>query len=80
MQLDETQNLQEENAFWGSDDTLYVWFSEQTGEENVPYWIAAYTPESGTLRLSKSVPEYFRVTFKQMRGIILEIFTKMKRG
>ena len=50
MQLDETQNLQEENAFWGSDDTLYVWFSEQTGEENVPYWIAAYTPESGTLR------------------------------
>lgn len=48
MQLDETQNLQEENAFWGSDDTLYVWFSEQTGEENVPYWIAAYTPESGT--------------------------------
>lgn len=50
MQLDETQNLQEENAFWGSDDTLYVWFSERTGEENVPYWIAAYTPESGTLR------------------------------
>ena len=48
MQLDETQNLQEENAFWGSDDTLYVWFSEQTGEENVPYWMAAYTPESGT--------------------------------
>ena len=50
MYTDDMQNLELTNAFWGSDDTLYVWFSERTGEENVPYWIAAYTPESGTLR------------------------------
>ncbi|GEM_PF-7135228 len=50
MYTDDMQNLERTNAFWGSDDTLYVWFSERTGEENVPYWIAAYTPESGTLR------------------------------
>lgn len=48
MYTDDMQNLEPINTFWGSDDTLYVWFSEQTGEENVPYWIAAYTPESGT--------------------------------
>ena len=47
MQLDETQNLQEENAFWGSDDTLYVWFSEQTALEEDAYWMTAYVPESG---------------------------------
>lgn len=50
MQLDETQNLQEENAFWGSDDTLYVWFSERTALEEDAYWMTAYVPESGTLR------------------------------
>ena len=47
MQLDETQNLQEENAFWGSDDTLYVWFSERTALEEDAYWMTAYVPESG---------------------------------
>lgn len=50
MYTDDMQNLELTNAFWGSDDTLYVWFSERTALEEDVYWMTAYVPESGTLR------------------------------
>lgn len=46
MYTDDMQNLELTNAFWGSDDTLYVWFSERTALEDA-YWMTAYVPESG---------------------------------
>lgn len=48
MYTDDMQNLELTNAFWGSDDTLYVWFSERTALEEDAYWMTAYVPESGT--------------------------------
>ena len=50
MYTDDMQNLEPINTFWGSDDTLYVWFSERTALEEDAYWMTAYVPESGTLR------------------------------
>ena len=47
MYTDDMQNLELTNAFWGSDDTLYVWFSERTALEEDAYWMTAYVPESG---------------------------------
>ena len=54
MYTDDMQNLEPINTFWGSDDTLYVWLQERQdsdaiGEES-NIWLAAYVPESGTLR------------------------------
>ena len=46
MYTDDMQNLELTNAFWGSDDTLYVWFSERTALEEDTYWMTAYVPES----------------------------------
>ena len=47
MYTDDMQNLELTNAFWGLDDTLYVWFSERTALEEDAYWMTAYVPESG---------------------------------
>lgn len=47
MYTDDMQNLELTNGFWGSDDTLYVWFSERTALEEDAYWMTAYVPESG---------------------------------
>ncbi len=47
MYTDDMQNLEPINTFWGSDDTLYVWFSERTALEEDAYWMTAYVPESG---------------------------------
>lgn len=48
MYTDDMQNLELTNAFWGLDDTLYVWFSERTALEEDAYWMTAYVPGSGT--------------------------------
>ena len=54
MYTDDMQNLELTNAFWGSDDTLYVWLQERQKSDVVGVkpniWMAAYVPESGTLR------------------------------
>lgn len=54
MYTDDMQNLELTNAFWGSDDTLYVWLQERQESDVVGVkpniWMAAYVPESGTLR------------------------------
>ena len=54
MYTDDMQNLELINTFWGSDDTLYVWLQERQDSdaigENPNIWLAAYVPESGTLR------------------------------
>ena len=54
MYTDDMHNLELTNAFWGSDDTLYVWLQERQESDVVGVkpniWMAAYVPESGTLR------------------------------
>lgn len=54
MYTDDMQNLELTNAFWGSDDTLYVWLQERQESDAIGekpnIWLAAYVPESGTLR------------------------------
>ena len=54
MYTDDMQNLELTKAFWGSDDTLYVWLQERQKSDVVGVkpniWMAAYVPESGTLR------------------------------
>ena len=54
MYTDDMQNLEPINTFWGSDDTLYVWLQERQDSDAIGekpnIWLAAYVPESGTLR------------------------------
>ena len=50
-------DMDQTNAFWGSDDTLYVWLYEQMEDsvlaEDDKIWLAAYDPEERTLRYAK---------------------------
>ncbi len=61
MYTDDMQNLESINTFWGSDDTLYVWLQERQDSDAIGekpnIWLAAYVPESGTLRYLKRCPD-----------------------
>ena len=79
LPIDETWNfypseMDQTNAFWGSDDTLYVWLYEQTEEdvlsEDDKVWLAAYDPEERMLRYAKRWINSTSVIYTESRDYI----------
>ena len=77
MPMDETQNLnlsqmEQIHTFWGSDDTLYVWLYQSANQDNVEEqrFLAAYEPDSGTLRYVHQMPNSTTVILSESRDYI----------
>lgn len=79
LPMDETQNLdlsqmEQINTFWGSDDTLYVWLCQYAHQDIVSeedkLFLAAYAPDSGTLRYVHQLPDSTTAVFTEIRDYI----------
>ena len=79
LPVDETWNfypsdMDQINAFWGSDDTLYVWLYERMEDsvlaEEDKIWLAAYDPEERTLRYAKRMLNSTATVYTESRDYI----------
>lgn len=79
LPMDETQNLdlsqmEQIHTFWGSDDTLYVWLCQYAHQDIVSeedkLFLAAYEPDSGTLRYVHQMSNSTTVVFSESRDYI----------